>query len=354
MKINTRHTVCLCLFFIVFLSFFSRLGAEEIKIKVISDEAAIHVKPDITSDMIENPPMGRKYEADEKIGEWYRIRFSSRLGVLITGYIHEQHVQVEKEEEPELKKEVAQKPELEKPETKLQDILSQEKIKWISFHLGGMIHFDMHVYWHEYGFPFRSETFAIKDYLQGEESVGINGGVGLFVFPNFEIIGDLAFISRKAWNELEVEVPSPFRFNDSSEADSSRQTKFNEVILLLGFNYFPVAKGTVRPSFGLGGVYASGSFDMTEDFTYLETTNDLVETHSVTIQSVKYQDKSLSAFGFFVRAGLDLRILESFGFFVLANYIYAQKAIQFTLYQNEWTDVSFGGFSIWAGIRFFL
>jgi len=353
MKINGRGVVCLGLFFVLFLTFSSYICAEKIKIKVVSAEASIRSKPDMNSDTIENPPVGREYEVEEKIGDWYKIRFSTKLGVRITGYIHEMHVQVEKEE-PEPKKEVIQEPEKPKIETEVQEVFIQEKKKKISFRLGGVITFDKDVYWHEYGFPFRNETFAVKDYLQGEESLGVTGGVGLFVFPKIEITGDVVILSKNAWNEFVIKVPSPFRINNSSEDDSGQDTKFKEMIFLLGINYFPVIDGKLSPSFGLGGVYASGKFDMAEDYSYSETIDEGQQNHTVHVTSINYQEKNLSMFGFFVRAGLDYRVLKDLGFFIGASYIYAQKAIEYPLYENQWTDIYFGGFMIWAGIRILL
>jgi hypothetical protein len=326
------------------------LHAEKIKIKVISEDASIRLKPDMTSDILENPPTGTVFEVEEKLGDWYKIKFSSKLGVRFTGYIHVIHVQVVKEE-PEPKKKAILKEERPATEIEAQDISKPEIKKRINFKLGGFFTFEIDVYWHEFGFPFRNESFAIKDYKQGEESLGVLVGAGLFVTPKIEVTGDVAVLSKNAWNEFVIKVPSPFRINNSSEDDSGQDTKFKEMIGFLGVNYHPWVNAKLSPYFGIGGVYASGKFDMAEDYTYSETIDNVQLTHSVNITGINYTEKSLSMFGFFVRAGVDYRLFKDVVFFLGSGYTYAQKAIEYPLYENQWTDIYFGGFMIWAGIK---
>ncbi len=142
--------------------------------------------------------------------------------------------------------------------------------------------------------------------------------------PKLELTADVVILSMNAWNEFVINVPSPFRSNNSSEDDSGQDTHFKETAFLLGINYFPVIDGKLSPSFGLGGVYASGKFDMAEDYSYSEIIDEGQQNHTVNITSINYQEKNLSMFGFFVRAALDYRILKDLDLFIGVNYIYAQ------------------------------
>jgi hypothetical protein len=65
------------------------------KIKVTVENASIRLKPSLDSEAIEeNIPVGFIYTSDKKVGEWYEIKFESKLGVALLGYIHEMYVEV--------------------------------------------------------------------------------------------------------------------------------------------------------------------------------------------------------------------------------------------------------------------
>ncbi len=68
---------------------------QAIKIRVVSADAAVYAKPDMNSQVIQNPPRGTVLEAEELAGDWYRVRVRSRVGMMITGYIHQRLVEVE-------------------------------------------------------------------------------------------------------------------------------------------------------------------------------------------------------------------------------------------------------------------
>lgn len=74
--------------------------AADIKIKVVVENATIRSKPGIEGSVIEEKiPLGAVYLSSKKEGEWYEVRFRSRLGVQLTGFIHEMYVEVIKEGE---------------------------------------------------------------------------------------------------------------------------------------------------------------------------------------------------------------------------------------------------------------
>ena len=67
-----------------------------IKITVISPDAVVYSEPDTASQVIQNPPKGMVLEAEQLIGDWYKVKVSSKVGMSITGYIHKQWVKPEK------------------------------------------------------------------------------------------------------------------------------------------------------------------------------------------------------------------------------------------------------------------
>jgi len=71
----------------------------EVKIKVIVENASIRVKPSIDGAVLEEKiPVGAVYLSPKKEGEWYEVRFRSKLGIQLTGFIHEMYVEAVKEE----------------------------------------------------------------------------------------------------------------------------------------------------------------------------------------------------------------------------------------------------------------
>lgn len=65
------------------------------KIKVIVENSSLRVKPNMDSEVLEeNVPLGTVFDQATKNGEWYEVKYQSKLGVMITGYIHEMYVEV--------------------------------------------------------------------------------------------------------------------------------------------------------------------------------------------------------------------------------------------------------------------
>ncbi len=98
MNLRTIRTR-LVLGLLVFLGGLIAVQAEEVKIKVVVENASIRVKPGIDGAVLEDKiPLGAVYLSPQKEGEWYQVRFRSKLGLQLTGYIHEMYVEVVKDE----------------------------------------------------------------------------------------------------------------------------------------------------------------------------------------------------------------------------------------------------------------
>lgn len=67
------------------------LSAEEpvSKLKIVTDQANVRLKPDIGSIIIYQIPIGTIVDSLGKEGEWFRIQFQSEEGDTVTGYVHE-------------------------------------------------------------------------------------------------------------------------------------------------------------------------------------------------------------------------------------------------------------------------
>ncbi|MDD8030480.1 MAG: SH3 domain-containing protein [Acidobacteriota bacterium] len=64
------------------------------RIRVVTEQANIRVKPDIGSEMIFQVPQGTELEAEKKEGEWYLVNFDKPDGSKGRGYVHESLVEV--------------------------------------------------------------------------------------------------------------------------------------------------------------------------------------------------------------------------------------------------------------------
>ncbi len=104
-----RAFLCLTLLLIVFLTTDSY--AQNMKIRVVVDNANVRLKPDLQGEIIKNPPLGSVFEVEGREGDWYKIRVRTEMGVMITGYIHNMFIQVQGAETKAPEPEVLAEPE---------------------------------------------------------------------------------------------------------------------------------------------------------------------------------------------------------------------------------------------------
>lgn len=332
---------------LLFLASANNVYAEKIKIKIMVENASIRLKPDATSEIIEKTSIGREFEAEEKRGEWYKIRFSSKLGVMITGYIHEKYVEVEKKPEPEER--------VIKPETvaRIQEIPSLEKKFKVHLRFGPQFSLLKEMLYQEHGTPFRDETLVFDEYLEASSSFGFTGGAGIFISPNIEVTGNITLFSKGAYTDLSIDVPSPFQADDSAYDSSYTEPQIKQTIISLGINIHPMKNSTFSPYFGGGGSYVKGEIDLAESYDYNETQDPVLETHTVNITEVIYTKKSISLFGFNIRGGIDYKILHNVTVFAEGTYLLATKDVDCPLVEGETINIDLGGFIFCAGIKIY-
>jgi hypothetical protein len=90
---NKINKACVLLFGISLLFLSAAYGQETItKLKVVTEQANIRLKPDIGSIIIKQVSQGTVLESTGKQGDWYRLQLSSGEGQRATGYVHESSV----------------------------------------------------------------------------------------------------------------------------------------------------------------------------------------------------------------------------------------------------------------------
>nr|HUM34739.1 hypothetical protein [Candidatus Saccharicenans sp.] len=72
-----KITGCSILILVSLAFLASALGAQDrnLRVRVVSEQANIRVKPDISSEMLFQVPEGTEFQVEKKEGEWFLILF---------------------------------------------------------------------------------------------------------------------------------------------------------------------------------------------------------------------------------------------------------------------------------------
>lgn len=327
---NIIRVKVLISFIIAFLLVFPTIThAQKQKIKVIVRDASIRMQPNIDSEIILTPLVGSTFEVEKKIGEWYEIKFSSETGVLITGYIHELFVEVEREIVRPRQK-IIPEPVKTEPEYQPQEALRTGAKPSICLKGGGIFALIPELYSFEYSSPYLGETFFLTDYVDSDRTFGFEVGLGLFPVPYIEFEGTLTILSKDLTGYYGVDIPSEYFFNLSADDEVEAYPIFQKKIFCFGLLIHPVVTGPIRLYFGGGGSYAMANLELVDNIYYTETTNFLIPSHEVTITDVDFvetdelEDITLSKFGFYGKAGINFMASKNIAFYMEGKYVFAK------------------------------
>ena len=316
------------------------------KITVRVPGATIHVTPVAESEVIESPSVGSVYEVVRKAGEWYEIKLPSRMGMVITGWIHEKYLNIEKPAAaPE--KDVVQMPVKVEPK-------QPPRARSINISLAGLYHRQMG-YDYRYAFLYSGETGAIYDSTDDQNAFGVRLGVGLFVIENIEIELGFQYAAATLKGLYALDWPNDSLYYDIAHAEASAKPKISEMMFNLGLNFHVLTGGPLRPYLGGGVSYINGKVKLLEDIVYLETWYSDT-THEIEITDLKFSSETISILGFYGKAGLDVAISESVAFFGEGQYLIAKKQVPHPLAtaisgEKELMEIDVGGISALFGIK---
>ncbi len=306
------------------------------EITVGSAGATIHAAPDAGSQVIESPSVGSVYEVVKKAGEWYEVKLPSRMGMVITGFIHEKFL-----EKPaaEPRKETVSPPPPPSPRQ-----ASTAKRGYIS--LGGLYQ-RQKGYEYDWIFPYYETNFVIYDAMDGHGAFGFQAGGGYFVLDNLAI--DLGMSYSFASPEGLYGVDLPVDTLSSVHADAPVEHAFGETIISLGLSYYLLSEGQARPYIGGGLSYIHSKMELVEDFAF-----DYVS--QLEIGDPKLTEESINSVGFYGRAGVDIVVSESIHLFGEGRYAIAQKKevphpMTSPYYDDEIVEIDLGGFSALFGVK---
>jgi len=330
--------------------------AQKQKIRVVVENASIRMQPNMESEVIENPPVGSVFEVERKIGEWYEVRYQSKVGVRITGYIHEMLVEAEKvapaparQVTPQPRREVVQAPPPPPP------MRRQAPKVMFNIGVGGLVHMIQAGYDWEHTFIIYSEQASIQDSVDNATGFGFDAGFGVFPMPNIEITGGLNYVSKSLSAIYGFDLPNMFLWDDIAHAETQEEAKYSALMLNLGFNFHPVIEGSIRPYFGGGISYISAKMDMMQDMTYRETFYSNW-THTIEIVEVDWVQESFNKLGFNVRAGANFQVANNIYIYGEGRFIIAKTSIPHPLLveadiEGDEIDINLGGFSVVLGVK---
>lgn len=342
-----------------FLILPSITNAQEQKIRVVVEGASLRLQPNMESEIILSPPVGNIFEVEKKVGKWYEIKFSSEIGVLITAYIHEMFIEVEKEA-AKPKDEVIQEPVRPQPIYEPPKAARPRGKPMFSLKGGGIFILIPELYSYDYSFPSRGETATMSESVYSGNAFSFEVGLGFFLIPYIEFEGTVSFLSKGLNGSYGFELPSQYWFNLLASDEMEASPTLKKTILCLGLLIHPVTSGPIRPYFGGGGSYVIGNLEMVEDMTFSEIDSQLVRNHSITINEVQFvetddlEEISLSKFGFYGKAGINFTATKNIGIYAEGKYIFAKKEILYFLSDfdpDEIVEIDLGGISFCLGIK---
>lgn len=346
-----------------FIAFFlilpSITNAQEQKIRVVVEGASLRLQPNMESEIILSPTVGSIFEVEKKVGEWYEIKYSSEIGVLITAYIHEMFIEVEKEA-AKPKDKVIQEPVRPQPIYEPPKAARPRGKPTFSLKGGGIFVLIPELYSYDYSFPSRGEIGTISETVYSGNAFGFEVGLGFFPIPYIELEGTVSFLSKGLNGSYGVELPSSYWFNLLASGEMEAFPTLKKTILCFGLLIHPVTSGLIRPYFGGGGSYVTGNLEIVEDIIFLETDSIGVRNHSITIDEVQFietddvEEISLSKFGFYGKAGINYMTTKNIGIYAEGKYIFAKTEILYLLSDfdpNEIVEIDLGGISFSLGIK---
>ena len=354
-KLTGKVIISLIIAFILLLPAISHAQQKQ-RIKVIVRNASIRLQPNVDSEVILSPPIGSTFEVEKRIGEWYEVKFTSELGVLITGYIHSMFVDVIAAE-PEPEPEIVQEPIRQQPPPKKarpSAPLSRFNISLGGFFsAGGIVRYD-----NTWSTDYLGESLYVYDYMESPYATGFTAGFGIFLMPRVEIFGSYASASGDPYWWMELEVPSPYFFDDprydsidSDQFIDEEQLIHKQSIFSFGLNLYIIRNGKWSLYLGGGGSYILSNIEILYDVIFTHTYLP-PDDHDITIDEVIVDKTNINTFGFNFKFGAEVRITKNIFLFLEGMYIVAKDDVEYLLDPTTFLSMDLGGGSSALGIKF--
>ena len=342
-----RKKMCLIavlgLFFVSLLLFPAAVQSHSQKIRVTVKNASIRLSPSMDSEVLRRPDMGAVFDVVKIVDEWYEIKFTSQVGVEITGYIHEMFVEVMAAEAmPEEKREVVTQQPVE--------------VEFVQEDTAHKMEFDLHfMYPLGYGleetssysrsFPFDLLTAAtasgtVEHVLKNPIGFGVAfnymfmGGLGaqfrLDMNTKAAISDDSISVFDMGWTWLDMySYTLAEDFADSPQAWTV-DGEVSLMVLSLNLFYKALGLGMIQPHFSAGISYFTGNASANTNVGYGTTWQWFWDVDWYT-QYIDYfilpasVDEKIGSIGGNIGGGVDIAFTKSIALAIEARYFLTGK-----------------------------
>ena len=320
---------------LVFLLLICALAVAETQmVKVVVKNATIRRTPEMTGAVAETPQVGSVFEVKGKSGRWYEIEFTSKVGIPVTGYIHETFVEL-----------TTEKP---KP---------QKGRKRTMVRVGGLAGYTRAGYEYESSGILFGEVSNTVDNVDDGVAAGLGLGFGILVTDAVKITGDLGYSTKTLSGLFGFSLPNMYRYFDISYDEVETEPSLTEMTFTVGIDYNLTSKGPVRPYMGAGVSYINTKMEIVEDFTGVDDYSEIDSTHVLDIHEVVFAEKTISSVGLTLRGGVDVVFGQALLGFVEAAYVIApgkelDHLIASVLYDEpDKLTIDLGGPRLTAGVK---
>jgi opacity protein-like surface antigen len=303
------------------------LLAQGTKVKVVVENASLRLKPSLDSEAIEESiPLNTVLTSDNKVGEWYEVKYESQVGVTLIGYIHEMYVEVLVEEAAQPPAQEAERPRLREarpPEPLLPAEYGQKKME---IFLGGGLGFgsllnsstDYEYHFGKVGvLDYMDEEGQVNHSAGGPPGLGFSlanffsGGFGLRLRVDFNfsqnLTGDSSYsVNWKFWDRGPDTEPDQW---DLTGSLSIIPVSLNAVYKFDLGKFSPYI--SAGPTFFLAKLKIDTTIGLADTWTFEEggTLWRTIDYFAIPA----YVDQSLNGIGFNFGAGLDVALSPNFG-----------------------------------------
>lgn len=356
------------LLLILFLFSFSHfVEGADMKIRVTVNTGNVRLKPSLKSMLIAQVNGGQVLEVLKKIENWYFVNLPpDEKGIIISGYIYHSIVEEISEAPPPLKEKI--KPKKMPIISEEKQVISEEKKvsppprplqqkkyqlqkpaqRKFFIRLGGGYASKTYYYANSWSFVLYQENGQVsEDYKINSSGFAFDVGLGFFFFRNVGIEVSFGPASGKTTGNFSANFPHPFYFNvfrESSWEKTDLKYSAPEINLNLIFSF------SVSPRLNIyltgGGTYFSEvKIENLKIINWNETEYPYLDLNT----NPEYASYTQSCYGFNIGGGIDLFLMENFGFNLNVRYVDGKAKIDV---DGAELTVKPGGVRATTGIKF--
>ena len=329
-----------------------------LKIKVTVKKANIRLKPELSSPIIEKANLNQTFEVitevNTKEGKWFMIKFKSKEGYLIYGYIHSSVVEILETKKPEKKEKSLLPTPPPKPTTPpapaLPPASKPPHSRMKRFFIRANIGYGSKSYSYKNNWEFEEyyETGKVNEsYEINASHILFEGGIGFYFMKNFGV--ELFFnpVSGKIKGTFSASFPHPFYFNHNRiKSWVNEDLRFSAQEINLNLIYSFQFQKNISFYISAGGTYFLNV--KIENLKAINWSEIAYPYNDINI-SPEYSEYSSNCFGLNGGAGMDFFLIENIG--LNLNFRYSAGTAKIDI-EGTKIKIKTGGLRASAGIKY--